>query len=123
LKESRYHVRHSAEWVIRLGDGTEESALRTANALDDLTPYCAELFERDDIVVTLISQINIPDPDLLKDIWKKEVRQVLDEAGLLETPLLEGYQTGGRRGHHSDAMGHLLSQLQYMQRTFPDMKW
>lgn len=123
LKETRYHVRHSAEWVIRLGDGTVESARRMALALEELTPYCAEMFDLDPATESLVRQGVLVDPSKLSEPWLEAVSVVLDEACLEASGLLDGYQKGGRRGEHSEAMGFLLADLQYVQRAFPDMAW
>lgn len=123
LRETRYHVRHSAEWVIRLGDGTDESARRLADALDDLAPYCAEMFEADEVTGAMVAGGIGPDPRSLRDDWKRNVEKIFREARLDRPAPLDGWQTGGRKGRHAEAMGHLLAELQYMQRTFPDMEW
>lgn len=123
IKEVRYHVRHSAEWVIRLGDGTPESARRLAVALDELAPYCAEMFEKDGITDALSKAGIAVDPWQLREPWQADVAQIFREAMLTAEPPLEGHQTGGRKGRHTEAMGYLLADLQYMQRTYPDMKW
>jgi len=123
IKEVRYHVRHSAEWVIRLGDGTQESAARLADALDDLSPYCAEMFESDAVCDLLVDAGIAVDLETVKDNWTVDVRNVFNEAMLAGGVPLEGHQRGGRQGEHTEAMGFLLADLQYMQRTFPDMSW
>ena len=123
LKETRYHVRHSAEWVIRMGDGTEESARRMALALEELAPYCAEMFDHDPATESLVRQGVLADPSKLAEPWLEAVCVVLDEASLEAPALLDGYQKGGRRGEHSEAMGFLLADLQYVQRAFPNMVW
>ena len=123
LKETRSHVRHSAEWVIRMGDGTEESARRMALALEELTPYCAEMFDHDPATESLVRQGILTDRSKLAEPWLQAVSAILDEARLAGSGLLGGYQKGGRRGKHSEAMGFLLAELQYVQRAFPDMVW
>ena len=123
LKETRYHVRHSAEWVIRMGDGTEESTRRMALALEELAPYCAEMFDHAPATESLVRQGVLVDPSKLSEPWLEAVSVVLDEACLEASGLLDGYQKGGRRGEHSEAMGFLLADLQYVQRAFPDMAW
>lgn len=123
LKETRYHVRHSAEWVIRMGDGTDESAERMANAVEELRPYCAEMFEIDSGIVGLVEAGILLDVSTLTEPWQVNVSQVFQEAMLVDQSLLEGHQRGGRKGEHTEAMGFLLAELQYMQRAFPDMVW
>ena len=121
-KESAYHLRHSAEWVIRLGDGTAESHARAQAAVDDLWAYSGELFEVDAAERGLIEQGVIVDPESLRAGWSKTVRDVLGEA-TLTAPASSWMQSGGRSGRHSEHLGHLLSQLQYLQRTYPGATW
>lgn len=123
LKETKYHVRHSAEWVIRLGDGTKESAARLETALDELSPYCAEMFECDEVCQSMVAAGIAVDPQQLKDPWQGDVTRIFREAMLAHAPPIEGHQSGGRKGRHTEALGFLLADLQYMQRTFPGMKW
>jgi ring-1,2-phenylacetyl-CoA epoxidase subunit PaaC len=121
-KESAYHLRHSAEWVIRLGDGTAESHARAQAAVDDLWAYTGELFEVDAAERGLIEQGVIVDPESLRTAWSKTVRDVLSEATLV-APDSAWMQSGGRSGRHSEHLGHLLSDLQYLQRAYPGATW
>ena len=122
VKESLYHVRHSAEWVIRLGDGTDESHDRMVAANTALSPYIGELFEVDAISEDAISAGIIPRAGDLRSAWESQVQSVFEEATL--TPTLDHLaQTGGRIGAHTEDMGFLLAQLQYVQRTYPNMTW
>lgn len=123
LKETRYHVRHSAEWVIRLGDGTEESARRMADAVEELKPYCAEMFDADAGTYSMGFEGVLVDPSLLAQLWQAAISRVFKEAMLDEVEMLDGHQRGGRKGEHTEAMGFLLADLQYMQRVYPDMVW
>lgn len=123
LKETRYHVRHSAEWVIRLGDGTDESAARMADALEELSPYCAEMFVHDTAFDGLAKDGILTDVSKLAEPWQSVVSKIFREAMLPDQSLLDGHQRGGRKGEHTEAMGFLLADLQYMQRAFPDMVW
>lgn len=123
LKETKYHVRHSAEWVIRLGDGTAESAARLEKALDELSPYCAEMFECDAVCKALVDAGIAVDPQQIKVAWQGDVAAIFREAMLAHEPPVDGHQRGGREGRHTEALGFLLADLQYMQRTYPDMKW
>ena len=122
IKESTYHVRHCAEWVIRLGDGTEESQNRMNDAIERLSPYWGELFENDDIVEALAKDKVMPLPSSIKPSWHKEMQSIFNEAGLT-LPEIELTLSGGRQGYHTEEMGYLLSELQYMQRTYPNMSW
>jgi ring-1,2-phenylacetyl-CoA epoxidase subunit PaaC len=122
VKESLYHVRHSAEWVIRLGDGTEESHDRMVAANKALAPYIGELFEIDALTEEAIAAGIIPRAADLRVAWESQVQSVFEQARL--TPNLDNLaQTGGRIGQHTEDMGFLLAQLQYMQRTYPNMTW
>jgi ring-1,2-phenylacetyl-CoA epoxidase subunit PaaC len=122
VKEAEYHRRHCAQWVIRLGDGTDESARRMAEAVALLAPYTGEFFIADQDICDVIAGGILPDTQTLQPAWQADVEQVFAEARLV--PPTDVYaQKGGRRGVHTEAMGHLLAQLQFMQRSFPDMTW
>ena len=121
-KESAYHVRHSSEWIVRLGDGTEESQARAQTAIDDLWAFTGEMFEIDDSERALIDDGIAVDPAILHPQWLKTVSDVVGEA-TLAFPKTSWMQQGGRSGRHSEHLGHLLSELQSMQRTFPGATW
>jgi ring-1,2-phenylacetyl-CoA epoxidase subunit PaaC len=122
VKEVSYHVRHCGEWVIRLGDGTEESAARMKAAVEALAPYVDELFETD-AVSEAVSQAGIaPAPASLRPSFDSTVQRVFTEA-LLDMPETVWPQTGGRQGRHGEAMGYLLAELQHIQRTYPGAVW
>jgi ring-1,2-phenylacetyl-CoA epoxidase subunit PaaC len=121
-KESAYHVRHSSEWIIRLGDGTEESHARAQGAIDDLWAFTGEMFSVDDAERGLIDKGTAIDPTLLLPQWRATVSRVVKEA-TLTLPESDWMQQGGRFGRHSEHLGHLLSELQSMQRTFPGVTW
>jgi ring-1,2-phenylacetyl-CoA epoxidase subunit PaaC len=121
-KESAYHVRHSSEWMVRLGDGTAESHRRAQAAIDDLWAYTGEMFEADDSEWTLIESGIAVDPAALRPQWLRTVSDVVGEA-TLSLPNSDWMQQGGRSGRHSEHLGHLLSELQSMQRTFPGATW
>jgi ring-1,2-phenylacetyl-CoA epoxidase subunit PaaC len=121
-KESAYHVRHSSEWIIRLGDGTEESHARAQAAIDHLWAYTGEMFEADDGERGLIESGVAIDAAALRPRWLKTVTEIVSEATLV-LPQNDWMQRGGRSGRHSEHLGHLLSELQSMQRTFPGATW
>ncbi|WP_371424810.1 1,2-phenylacetyl-CoA epoxidase subunit PaaC [Tardiphaga sp.] len=121
-KESAYHVRHSSEWVIRLGDGTAESHKRAQVAVDDLWSFTGELFHTDDSDAGLIADGLVIDPESLRAGWTDNVTGVLQTATLV-CPNKSWMQKGGRSGHHSEHLGHLLSELQSLQRSFPGASW
>ena len=121
-KEMAYHLRHSAEWVIRLGDGTDESHDRTQAALEELWPYTAELFEVDQVERALIEAGVAVDPASLRAAWDKTIGDVLAEATL--TRPQDGFmQSGGRIGRHSEHLGFMLAELQFLQRAYPGATW
>jgi len=122
VKEMAYHLRHSAEWTIRLGDGTEESHRRMQNALDELWPYTGELFEIDQIERALIEAGVAVNPSDIRTRWSNTLDEVFEDAGL--TRPSDGYmQSGGRSGRHSEHLGFILTELQYLQRSHPGAKW
>jgi ring-1,2-phenylacetyl-CoA epoxidase subunit PaaC len=121
-KESAYHVRHCSEWIVRLGDGTEESHRRAQEAIDDLWAFTGEMFAVDDSERGLIDAGIATDPAGLRTQWLKTVSDVVNEA-TLALPKSDWMQQGGRSGSHSEHLGHLLSELQSMQRTFPGATW
>lgn len=122
LKETKYHYRHSAEWVIRLGDGTDESHERIQNAVDALFRYSSDLFFMDDVDAILFKEGISPDMKSIHDKWKTSVNNVFAEA-TLEIPENNWEQKGGRNGKHSEHLGLLLAEMQYIQRVYPNMEW
>ncbi|MEM7068468.1 MAG: 1,2-phenylacetyl-CoA epoxidase subunit PaaC [Pseudomonadota bacterium] len=122
IKEIAYHIRHTAEWVIRLGDGTDESNRRMREAVSELHRFTDEMFESDEVSSTLVNAGVIGDPQDMKDAWTAEVTRVFAMANL-EVPEDYWPLLGGRSGDHGEAMGYLLADLQYMQRTYPGMTW
>ncbi len=122
LKETTYHMRHSCEWIVRLGDGTEESHWKIQDALNDIWSYRHELFEKDEVDETLIEAGLIPDTVTFKAAFEATIQDVLDRATIEE--LEEGWKaTGGRKGHHSEYLGHILPIFQSIPRTYPESKW
>ena len=121
-KESAYHLRHSSEWIVRLGDGTEESHRRAQTAIDDLWAFTGEMCEADESERALIDGGVAVDPATLHPQWLKMVSDIVSEATLV-LPKSDWMQQGGRNGRHSEHLGHLLSELQSMQRTFPGVTW
>lgn len=121
-KESAYHLRHSSEWMLRLGDGTQESHARTQAAVEDLWAFTGEMFETDDSERGLVDAGIAVDPAALRPKWLKTVSGIANEA-TLALPGTAWMQQGGRSGRHSEHLGHLLSELQSMQRTFPGASW
>ncbi|MEA2838707.1 MAG: ring,2-phenylacetyl-CoA epoxidase subunit PaaC [Methylobacteriaceae bacterium] len=121
-KETAYHLRHSAEWLIRLGDGTDESHERAEAALDELWIYTGELFERDETERLLASSGIAPDTGALREPWQARIEPILREAAL-KIPNTPFMQTGGRSGCHSEHLGYILADLQFLQRAHPEAVW
>ena len=122
VKEAAYHLDHARSWVVRLGDGTEESHRRVQQGLDEVWPYSFELFERDELVDRLVARGVAADPDLLLPQWEATVRSALDEA-TLEIPQTTWRPTGGRSGRHLTSFGYLLAELQHLHRSHPGARW
>ena len=122
IKESRYHLRRSEEWVKRLGDGTEESHQRIQRAFNNLWGYTHELFEVDDTEQRLIDAGIAVDRPALKENWAFLVQSVLNEA-TLDTPDSQWSIRGGRAGIHTEHLGYLLAEMQFMQRAYPGLEW
>ncbi len=122
LKETKYHLKHSSEWVIRLGDGTEESHQRVQDSLDTLWRYTSELFYADEVDEKLVKDGVIPSMEGLESAWKASVNEVLAEA-TLKVPDNNWKHEGGRKGMHSEHLGYILAELQYMQRAYPGLEW
>lgn len=125
LKEVTYHLRWSSEWVIRLGDGTDESHHRMTKAIDELWKYTGEMFEAVSYELRAASEGFGVDVSKLKEPWQKKVNDIFNEASLI--PPSGGWgalmQKGGKEGEHSDHLGNILTELQYMQRTYPGCEW
>jgi ring-1,2-phenylacetyl-CoA epoxidase subunit PaaC len=122
VKEVAYHRELAADWVIRLGDGTEESARRMAEGLDWCWRFVPELFEVDEVLAGLIERGIAADPRQFEDEYRSAIAAVLAEAKL-QPPVDQRPILGGRRGHHSEHLGHLLAVMQYLPRTYPDAAW
>jgi ring-1,2-phenylacetyl-CoA epoxidase subunit PaaC len=122
VKEVAYHRELAAEWTIRLGDGTDESARRMADGLDWCWRFIPELFEVDDTLAGLIERGFAPDPRQFEEEYRSSIGQVLAEAKL-EAPVEQRPILGGRHGHHSEHLGHILAVMQFLPRTYPDARW
>lgn len=122
IKEVSYHKRFSGDWVKRLGDGTEESHQRVQKAINDLWPYTNELFEMTEAAKAAVEAGVGVDASQLKEAYYKEISELLREA-TLEVPERKYFHKGGKQGVHTEHMGYILSDMQFMQRTYPGMKW
>ena len=121
-KEVHYHLRRSRDWVITLGDGSEESHRRMKAAVDDLWSYTGELFETDMIDRELTAQGVAVDLESLRAPWLQIVKNTFDEATLV-IPQNDWAQRGGKRGVHSEHLGYLLAEMQFLQRAYPNATW
>jgi ring-1,2-phenylacetyl-CoA epoxidase subunit PaaC len=118
LKEVTYHVRWSSEWIIRLGDGTEESKTRLLKALHELWMFTGELFE------PALYELNMSiDFILLKEEWNKKIQSVFDEATIIVPIKSSWHQSGGKKGKHSEHLGFILAEMQFIQRAYPNSEW
>ena len=122
LKEVSYHLRHSSNWVIRLGDGTQESKDKVQKSLNNIWKYTGEFFEMDELDEKMLKEkIGVNNKNLKKD-WDKLVDETLIKAKLKRPE--DGYMmTGSRKGIHTEMLGKILSEMQYLPRAYPDAKW
>jgi len=122
-KEAAYHLRHSREWTLRLGDGTDESHRRMQTAIDDLWMFTGELFEADDLVRRLVHAGVAVDPEIVRAPWRDEVVDTLRQAGLRMPNGEQPMRRGGRVGGHGETLGRLLSEMQSVARAHPGASW
>jgi ring-1,2-phenylacetyl-CoA epoxidase subunit PaaC len=122
LKETRYHLSYSSGWVIRLGDGTEESHARMQRALNTLWPYTNELFATDEVDREMIAAGIAPPMEAMAVAWSARIDTVLAEATLARPPTA-GFQWFGKHGRHSEHLGYLLAEMQHLPRSHPGASW
>lgn len=122
IKEITYHVRHSSSWILRFGNGTEESKKRLQNAVDELWRFTGELFEMTEVDHFLLKEGFAVDLNTVKEKWEKQVFQLLNEASI-NTPLVPFMQRGSREGKHTEHLGYILAEMQYLQRMIPNARW
>ena len=122
IREVAYHLRWSSEWIIRLGDGTEESKSRMQKAVQELWRYSGELFEMADYEKELLKENISVDLEKLREPWKEKISMVFSEA-TLDVPQNVFMQKGGKQGLHTEHLGYILTELQYMQRSYPGAEW
>ena len=122
VREVRYHLRHASHWLVRLGDGTEESHRRVQQSLDDLWRYTGELFRGDDVDAWMRDDCGGPDLDRLAGKWRDAIGSLLDSA-TLRMPEDGWMAEGGRRGVHSEAFGYLVAEMQHLPRSYPGASW
>jgi ring-1,2-phenylacetyl-CoA epoxidase subunit PaaC len=122
IKEIKYHIRYSSEWVVRLGDGTETSHRIMQESLDQLWRYTGEMFLPSSYEMELIADRYALDLTSIQPAWTERITEVFNQAGL-KPPADDVMQKGGKEGRHTEYMGYILTELQYMQRTFPELQW
>lgn len=122
LKEITYHLRHTSKWMIRLGDGTEESKRRVTESINELYRFTGELFEMDEVDEILIKENIAVDLSKLKPMWLQKVKEVFAEA-TLAMPEDTYMQTGSRQGRHTEHLGFLLAEMQHLHRAYPGAQW
>jgi ring-1,2-phenylacetyl-CoA epoxidase subunit PaaC len=122
FKEARYHVRHSGDWMLKLGDGTDESHRRLQDAVDATWRYTGELFMTDDLEQRLVAQKIAVDSSTLERPWRQQVDDVVQRANVV-IPDVKWMQRGGRRGQHTEHLGHMLAEMQILQRQHPGATW
>jgi ring-1,2-phenylacetyl-CoA epoxidase subunit PaaC len=122
VKEVAYHLERSRDWIVRLGDGTEESHRRTQKAVDTLWVYTGEMFEMDEVDRALLASGVAADLAALRGPWLEHVGATLEEATLAQ-PESGWMQRGGKRGLHSEHLGYLLAEMQFLQRAYPGATW
>lgn len=122
VKEVAYHARHNGEWLVRLGDGTEESHTRAQQGLDALWPYVHELFMADETDLAVAEAGIGVDPSTLREPWLAEIAPIVERA-TLTMPETGWMPAGGKQGRHSEHLGHLLADMQFLQRAYPGAEW
>lgn len=122
IKEASYHLSFSSEWIKRLGDGTDESHQKIQDSLNNLMPYFQEMFLAEDFEIYAAEQGLSPHPDTIRQYAVQKFEEVISLAGLM-IPEVPFPKTGGKRGLHTENLGFILTELQYMQRTYPGVTW
>ena len=122
VKEIRYHLRHASQWVVRLGDGTDESHARMQQSINDHWQFTGELFNADEVDNLIAEMFGGPDLDAIRDQWHRNVAAVLDEA-TLQKPDDDWMASGGKQGRHSEHLGFLIAEMQHLQRAHPGASW
>ena len=122
-KEIAYHVRHSSDWMLRLGDGTEESNQRLQQAVDELWAYTDDLFHADETDLKLAESGIAPDLSMIAKKWNKDVDAIFSKARI-NRPSISGFmKDGSRKGLHTEHLGYILAEMQFLPRAYPDAKW
>lgn len=123
LKEIIYHLRHSSDWMLRLGDGTQESHDRVQNAVNDLWFFTDDLFQMNEVDELLIKDGIAADLNSIKEKWNKHVNDVLLKATLVKSQINNFMRAGSCNGIHTEHLGYILAEMQFLPRAYPDAKW
>jgi ring-1,2-phenylacetyl-CoA epoxidase subunit PaaC len=123
IKEVTYHLRRSGDLVVRLGDGTDVSHRKMQDALDELWTYAGEMFIYDDVDLAMVEQGVAPAAEPLRDAFLAHVAEVLEEATLTMPPVDAYVQRGGKQGRHTERLGYILAEMQFLQRAYPGVAW
>jgi ring-1,2-phenylacetyl-CoA epoxidase subunit PaaC len=116
-------LRHSADWVLRLGDGTAESKKRMQAALDELWLYVEDMFDADEVDEMLLKEGIAADMKAVKALWEKSVNELLTRSGLVIPPTINHLRKGSRKGNHTENLGYILAEMQFLPRAYPDAIW
>ncbi len=122
IKEIRYHLRHNTQWLVRLGDGTDESRGKIQQSIDNLWRFTGEMFAGDEVDSIIRDEFEGPDLDGIGEAWRRKLADILEEA-TLQVPGDQWMDSGGRAGRHTEHLGPLIAEMQYMQRSYPGLDW
>lgn len=123
LKEVAYHVRHSCDWMLRLGDGTDESNRRLQDAVNDLWYFTDDMFASDEVDAWLVREGIAPDPAAIRPLWEHPVSATFEGAKIAKPAVNGTMRTGSRDGHHTEHLGFILAEMQFLPRAYPDAQW
>jgi ring-1,2-phenylacetyl-CoA epoxidase subunit PaaC len=121
-KEIRYHLRHNTQWLVRLGDGTDESHRRAQSSVNELLRYTGEMFEADEVDTIVEKAWGGPSLERLEERWRSDIHAILVNS-TLEMPEDGGMASGGKAGRHSEHLGYMIAEMQYLQRAHPGARW
>jgi ring-1,2-phenylacetyl-CoA epoxidase subunit PaaC len=121
-KEIRYHLRHNTQWLVRLGDGTDESHRRVQASVNELWRYTGEMFEADEVDTIVEKAWGGPNLGRLEERWRAGINAILVNA-TLDKPADDGMASGGKAGRHSEHLGYMIAEMQYLQRVHPGASW
>jgi len=123
LKEVAYHLRHSSDWMLRLGDGTEESHERLQDAVNDLWYYVDDMFDGDEVDDMLSAEKVVPATGEIRAQWEVTVNEILKKSGVSVPDVNNAMRLGSRKGNHTEHLGYILAEMQFLPRAYPDATW